>query len=87
MTSNSEVSDALREPDATAIGQQAPLWSDASNQHLDNGVHAPADKEAAPVSPPRGRGHAGAIPIDSLSQKESCQSLTGHFDFWDCELQ
>ena len=42
-----EASNAHRELGTTAIGQQqAPPWTDTSNQHLDNSVRVQPDKEA-----------------------------------------
>ena len=80
-----EVCDGHRELDATAIGQQAPPWSNASNQNLRDNPHAEPDKEAAPATTLGGVGHAGAVPLNSLSQKEFRKSLIEHFDVLFCQ--
>ena len=78
-----EVSNAHRELDTTAIGQQAPSWSCDNNQHRSDG--APQVDEAALDQhggrpPAGGPGPVGAVPVNSLSQKKFRQSLIGHFD-------
>ena len=80
-----EVCKGHRKLDATAIGQQAPPWSNASNQNLCDSPHERADEEAAPATTLGGGGHAGAIPLNSLSQKEFRKSLIEHFDVLFCQ--
>ena len=79
------ISNAHRELDTTAIGLQPPAWSNGSNQSFDSGANDRQLPEDPPAVPAGNSGHAGSIPVNSLSQEEFRDSLIKHFDVLFCQ--